>query len=422
MVTAPLSAPGRSRYFVLGLVFVCVVVNYMDRTTVAVAGTALGREFGFSSVRLGLVFSAFGWAYAALQIPGGLLVDVVRPRVLYLFSLLAWSLATLLQGFATGFGSLFGLRMCVGACEAPAYPINNRIVTRWFPEDERALAIAVYTSGQYVGLAFLTPAMVALQYYVGWRGLFVVAGLLGVAWGLAWYGLYRDPAPAPGPAAAGDGRGAHAPEPRPGGRGYLEVFRHRRLWGVYIGQFAVTSAQWFFLTWFPTYLEKFRGIVLLKAGFWASIPFLAAFVGVLASGWLSDFLARRGVSAAVARKAPVITGLLLTTSIVGANYVDRPPLIILFLALGFFGNGMASITWVFISLMAPAGLIGLTGGVFNFCGNLSAIVVPLAIGFLVRGGDFAPALFFVGLLALVGVGSYVFLVGSIQPVDAAVGP
>ncbi len=416
MVTAAVAAPGRSRYFMLGLVFVCVVINYMDRTTVSVAGSALGKEFGLSSVRLGLIFSAFGWAYAALQIPGGLLVDVVRPRVLYMVSLLAWSLATLLQGFAGGFASLFGLRMSVGACEAPAYPINNRIVTRWFPVEERAFAIAVYTSGQYIGLAFLTPAMVALQYYVGWRGLFVVTGVLGVAWALAWYGLYRDPAPAV------SGNAAAAREARPGAGGYLEVFRHRRLWGVYIGQFAVTSAQWFFLTWFPTYLERFRGIVFLKAGFWASIPFLAAFVGVLASGWLSDFLARRGVSAAVARKAPVITGLLLTTSIVGANYVDRPPLIILFLALGFFGNGMASITWMFVSLMAPAGLIGLTGGVFNFCGNLSAIVVPLVIGFLVRGGDFAPALFFVGLLALLGVGSYLFLVGSIRPVDAGIEP
>jgi ACS family D-galactonate transporter-like MFS transporter len=400
----------------LGLIFVCVVVNYMDRTTVSVAAGALSKEFGLSSEQLGKVFSAFGWTYAALQIPGGMLVDVLAPRLLYALSLLGWSLATFFQGLAGGVGTLIGLRMSIGAFEAPAYPINSRIVTRWFPVNERASAVAIYTSGQYVGLAFLTPAMAALQAYAGWRGLFFATGALGIGWAGIWYGLYRDPqaqgGAGPAASAAPPGQG-----PPPKAR-FLEVFRHRSLWGVYLGQFAITSAQWFFLTWFPIYLEKYRGIVFLKAGFWASIPFLAAFVGVLSSGFFSDFLVRRGVSPARARKAPVITGLLLTTSIVGANYVDRPPLIILFLALAFFGNGMASITWVFVTLMAPAGLIGLAGGVFNFCGNLSAIIVPRAIGYLVRGGDFAPALLFVGSLALFGVGCYVFLVRTIHPVDA----
>jgi ACS family D-galactonate transporter-like MFS transporter len=418
MVTPRQVRLGRGRFFMLGLIFVCVVINYMDRTTVSVAANALAKDFALTSVQLGKVFSAFGWTYAAFQIPGGLLADVLTPRLLYALSLLGWSLATLSQALAGGFGSLVGLRMTIGACEAPAYPVNSRIVTRWFPVQERASSVAIYTSGQYVGLAFLTPAMAALQVYAGWRALFVITGLLGVAWTAVWYALYRDPGVRAG--AAGTETGSVGPGlPSIERKGdALEVFRHGSLWGVYLGQFAITSAQWFFLTWFPIYLEKYRGIVFIKAGIWASIPFLAAFVGVLFSGLLSDFLFRRGVSTAVSRKAPVIVGLLLTTSIVGANYVERPALIILFLAVAFFGNGMASITWVFITLMAPAGLIGLAGGVFNFCGNLSAIVVPLAIGYLVRGGDFAPALLFVGSLALFGVACYVFLVRTVRPVDA----
>ena len=419
MVTPRQAGAGRGRFFMLGLIFVCVVINYMDRTTVSVAANALAREFGLTSVQLGKVFSAFGWTYAAFQIPGGLLADALAPRLLYALSLLGWSLATLFQALAGGFGSLVGLRMTIGACEAPAYPVNSRIVTRWFPVEERASSVAVYTSGQYVGLAFLTPAMAALQVYAGWRALFVATGLLGVAWAAAWYVLYRDPeATVRAPVPDSGPRQENPPAFRHRG-GALEVFRHGSLWGVYLGQFAITSAQWFFLTWFPIYLEKYRGIVFIKAGIWASIPFLAAFFGVLFSGFLSDFLVRRGLSAAVARKTPVIAGLLLTTSIVGANYVEGTPLIILFLALAFFGNGMASITWVFITLMAPARFIGLAGGVFNFCGNLSAIIVPLAIGYLVRGGDFSPALILIGGLALFGVGCYVFLVRAVQPVDAA---
>jgi ACS family D-galactonate transporter-like MFS transporter len=192
------------------------------------------------------------------------------------------------------------------------------------------------------------------------------------------------------------------------------VFRHRKLWGIYLGQFSVASTSWFFLTWFPTYLEKYRGITLVKTGFLASIPFLAAFVGVLTSGFLSDYLTKKGVSAGIARKAPVLTGLTLSTFIIGANYVDQTPLIVLFLAVAFFGNGMASITWVFVSLIAPKQLIGLTGGAFNFFGNLSGIVVPVVIGYLVRDGDFSPALVFVGALALIGIASYLFLVGKIE--------
>ena len=414
----------------LALVFVCVVINYMDRANVSVAGTALADALNLSTEKLGYIFSAFGWTYAGLQIPGGLLTNVVRPRLLYTLSLISWSGVTALQGFVSGFASLFGLRLATGAFEAPAYPINNRVVTAWFPDHERASAIAFYTSGQYVGLAFLAPAMAALLALLGWRALFIATGAIGIVWGAGWYWLYRDPWAHPRVSRAEldhieKGGGLPAPDASPVSSGspaidwrrYAEVFRHRKLWGIYLGQFAVTSTLWFFLTWFPTYLEKYRGIPILKTGLLASLPFLAAFAGILTSGFLSDFLTKRGVSAGWARKAPVITGLTLSMSIIGANYVEQTSMVMLFLSLAFFGNGMASITWVFVSLLAPRQLIGLTGGTFNFFGNLAGIVVPVVIGYLVRAGGFAPALFFVGSLALVGIGSYLFLVGRIERIS-----
>ncbi|MEO7346100.1 MAG: MFS transporter [Opitutaceae bacterium] len=391
------------------MVFVCVVINYMDRATISIAASSLQGEFALTPVQMGLIFSAFGWTYAALQIPGGMLADVVRPRLLYTWSLITWSTATLLLGFCNGIASLVSCRLALGTFQAPSFPINNRVVTTWFPEQERAGAIASYTSGQYVGLAFLTPVMIELQHRFGWRGLFIIAGAVGIAWGVFWYARYRDPVT--------DDVGVR-PKTLQGGKGgrLRDVLRHRKLWGIYLGQFCVASTVWFFLTWFPSYLQKFRGFDL-RASVWASVPFFAAFLGVLVSGHLSDWLVRRGVSVGVARKTPIIAGLLLTTSIVGANYVDKPEHVIGFLALAFFGNGLASITWVFVSLMAPKHVLGLTGGVFNFCGNLSGIVVPLAVGFLVREGSFAPALVFIGALALVGVVSYVFLVGSVVRIE-----
>jgi ACS family D-galactonate transporter-like MFS transporter len=183
----------RVRYSMLALVFVNVVINYLDRTNISVAATAISGELKLSSVQLGLIFSAFGWTYAALQIPGGLVADRIAPRVLYALCLVTWSIATLFQGFVKGFASLFAFRLATGAFEAPSYPINNRVVTSWFPEHERASAIALYVSGQFIGLAFLTPVLVAIQVYAGWRGLFVVTGLTGLVWGLVWYLFYRDP-------------------------------------------------------------------------------------------------------------------------------------------------------------------------------------------------------------------------------------
>nr|WP_232335034.1 MULTISPECIES: MFS transporter [Thermoactinomyces] len=419
--------PTRVRYAILALIFVNVVINYMDRSNISVAATAISQDLQLNSVQLGLIFSAFGWAYAALQIPGGWLVDRLGPRIIYSLSLFTWSLATLFQGFTRGFASLFGLRFAIGAFEAPSFPTNNKIVTSWFPDRERASAIGMYTSGQFVGLAFLTPLLVTIQHFLGWRGLLIVTGLIGIIWSAIWYLIYRNPS---------DSRKVNQDELdyiKEGGglidtKDYLtnkdkkkfqwsdlkEVFTHRKLWGIYLGQFAVTSTLWFFLTWFPTYLVEYRGLGFIQSGFLASIPFLAAFVGVLISGFLSDYLVKRGISMGVARKTPIIVGLFLSISIIGANFVNSAALIIFFMTIAFFGNGLASITWVLVSSLAPKNLIGLTGGVFNFIGNLSSIVVPLVIGFLIKDGNFAPALIFIGTMALIGALSYIFLVGKVE--------
>jgi ACS family D-galactonate transporter-like MFS transporter len=422
--------PSSVRYRILFFLFINVVINYMDRTNISVAAASLSEEFHLDSVQLGYIFSAFGWTYVALQIPGGVLTDRFGARILYALSLAGWSLATLLQGFVNGFASLLGLRLATGALEAPAYPINNRVVTAWFPDNERASAIAMYTSGQYIGLALLTPAMAAIQYYMGWRGLFFITGAAGLAWAIVWYLLYRDPSKhtranrselehiEKGGGIIKKSGDDHSKQPF-SWKNLKKVFSHRKLWGIYIGQFAITSTLWFFLTWFPVYLVKYRGLDFIKSGFLASVPFLAAFAGILLSGFLSDYLARKEVSPGIARKLPVITGLLLSTTIIGANYVDSPALIILFMALAFFGNGMASITWVFVSLLAPKQLIGVTGGAFNFIGNLSSVSVPFIIGYLVKDGNFEPALVFISLMAVVGILCYVFLVGRIERIQPA---
>ncbi|MGK9120523.1 MFS transporter [Olivibacter jilunii] len=422
--------PTKIRHQMLFLIFVNVVINYMDRSNLAVAASDIGKEFKFSSVQMGLIFSAFSWTYLLFQIPGGILVKHISPRILYAVSLISWSFATLIQGFAKGFATLFGLRMITGAFEAPAFPINNRVVSAWFPENERASAIGVYTSGQFLGLAFLMPILSKIQAYVGWKGLFVVTGLIGVIWGFVWYFFYRDPMKhtkvnkaeleviESGGGLLDRTRTGTGPKKTFRWSDLREVLSYRKLWGIYIGQFAVNSTLWFFLTWFPKYLVDYRGMDFIQSGYWASIPYLAAFLGVLCSGFLSDYLIRKGISAAKARKRPIIIGLLISVLILGANYVNAPSLVILFMSLSFFGVGFASITWIFVSTLAPKHLIDITGGVFNFIGQSSGIIVPIAIGFLASGGNFAPALIFVASLGLLGACSYLFLVGNVERIKS----
>ncbi|ASY81413.1 MFS transporter [Pectobacterium parvum] len=420
--------PTKRRYFTLLMIFITVVICYVDRANLAVASAHIQEEFGITKTQMGYIFSAFAWTYTLCQIPGGWFLDRVGSKVTYFIAIMGWSIATLLQGFATGLASLIGLRAVTGLFEAPAFPTNNRMVTSWFPEQERASAVGFYTSGQFVGLAFLTPLLIWLQEILSWHWVFIVTGGVGIVWAIIWHFVYQSPKKSKGINQAeldyiAEGGGiidGDAPTEKkartPLTAADWKLVFNRKLVGVYIGQFAVTSTLWFFLTWFPNYLTQEKQISALTAGFMTTVPFLAAFVGVLLSGFVADRLVRSGKSIGLARKTPIICGLLISTCIMGANYTNDPVWIMTLMAVAFFGNGFASITWSLVSSLAPIRLIGLTGGVFNFVGGLGGITVPLIIGYLAQDYGFAPALTYIAGVALVGALSYILLVGEVKRV------
>jgi ACS family D-galactonate transporter-like MFS transporter len=422
--------PTRHRYVVMVMIFICVVITYLDRSNISITASAMRHDLGIDTVRMGWILSAFGWTYAFCQIPGGWLVDRIRPRYFYPAILILWSVATAFLGLVGSFVALFALRLLIGALEAPSYMINNQVVTSWFPDRERAGAIGFYTSGQFIGLAFLQPLLAWLVVEHGWRAVFFTTGIGGMFWGLIWVLAYRTPRESKRANAAeielieiGGGlvdlgsAEANKQKRKLSWADLGTVFKYRKLWGVYIGQFTVTSCQWFFLTWFPTYLVEFRHMSILKSGIYVSLPFIAAFFGTQLGGFLSDRLLRKTGSLSLARKLPIICGLLLSSSIVGANFVDAPELVIAFMALAFFGNGMASIGWSLISHVAPRHLIGLTGGTFNFISNLSGITTPLIIGYLAQDGNFAPGLTYIAVVALIGALAYIFVIGKLERVE-----
>lgn len=418
--------PSRARFAMLALIATGTLVNYLDRTVLGIAAPALTRDLGIDAAVMGLVFSAFSWSYAASQVPGGLFLDRFGTRITYALSVGFWSLFTLLHALAGGLTSLLGLRLALGVSEAPCFPANSRVVATWFPQSERAFATAVYTVGEYVGLAFLSPLLFWLLVNHGWRSLFIACGAIGFAFMLLWIVKYRDPPEhkgvnaaeldliaAGGGLAGSDGRTVRIDWSKAG-----RLLRFRQMWGICIGQFAGNSTLVFFLTWFPTYLATERHMAFLKIGFYAVLPFIAASVGVLFGGWWSDTMLRRGMSANVARKAPIITGLLLASTIISANFVQSNTAVIAILSLAFFAQGMAALGWTLVSDIAPKGMLGLTGGIFNLAANLAGIVTPLVIGVIVAGtGSFFYALAFVGALALMGALAYIFVLGDVKRIE-----
>ncbi|WP_411193308.1 MFS transporter [Paraburkholderia sp. B3] len=430
----------RARYRILALLAVGTMINYLDRTVLGIAAPQLTKELGIDAALMGLVFSAFSWSYVVAQVPGGVFLDRFGSKFTYFLSMTLWSMCTLVQGFITGVGALFACRLGLGAAESPCFPTNSRVVATWFPQSERAFATGTYTVGEYIGLAFFSPFLFALMGAFGWRSLFYVVGGVGLVFGLVWWRFYREPHEHPAAnraeldyIEAGGGLVAHQPagaqhdakdgNKRGARRGFDwrmagKLLRRRQLAGICIGQFAGNSTLVFFLTWFPTYLATERHMAWLKIGFFAIMPFIAASVGVLFGGAFSDWLLRRGKSANVARKLPIIAGLLLASTIVLANFVASNVAVIAILSLAFFAQGMAALGWTLVSDIAPAGMLGLTGGIFNLAANLAGIVTPLVIGLIVAvTGSFVWALAFIGVIALVGAAAYIFVVGDIRRIE-----
>lgn len=428
MTAASLAAalkPTRVRLLILALLTLGTMINYLDRTVISIAAPTMKEELKLDPVVMGLVFSAFSWTYAAAQIPGGIFLDRVGARLTYFFSVTFWSAFTVLQGFTMGLTSLLVFRLGLGVAEAPCFPANSRILATWFPQAERARANSVYSVGQYFGLGILSPALYAITAAFGWRALFIGVGAIGLAFGLLWLKSYREPEASKlvnqaelDLIEAGGGLGQTKKQPafRWSHLGFL--LRQRQIVGASIGQFAGNAAMVFFLTWFPTYLATERHMAWLKAGFYVMLPFIAASVGVIVGGQLSDFLLRRTGNATLARKLPVIAGLLLICTIVGANFVDDNGLVIACLSVAFFGQGMVNLGWTLITDVAPKPLMGLTGGVFNLAANLAGIVTPLVIGLIVKEtGSFVYALAFIGVIALIGAFSYIFILGPVRRVE-----
>ncbi|CAL75449.1 D-glucarate permease (MFS family) [Bradyrhizobium sp. ORS 278] len=432
----------RVRLFIVTMLFLVTTVNYADRATLSIAGPALAKDLHLDPVAMGYVFSAFGWSYVLAQVPGGWLLDRFGSRWVYACSIVIWSIFTMMQGwigFLSGGAAivaLFALRFLVGLAEAPSFPANARIVAAWFPSNERGTASAFFNSGQYFATVIFAPLMGWIAHEFGWRHVFTVMGALGIIMGLVWIRTMYGPKEHPGineaeldyikqggalvdmEGAKDETRDGKTSQGGPTWSHIGQLLSNRMMLGVYIGQYCINTLTYFFLTWFPVYLVKERGLSILQAGFVATLPALCGFIGGVLGGFISDAILRKTGSLTLARKIPIVGGMLLSMAIIGCNYVDGQALVVGLMALAFFGKGIGALGWAVVSDTSPKEAGGVSGGLFNTFGNLSSITTPIVIGYILSAtGSFNGALVFVGLNALVAAFAYLFIVGRIQRVQ-----
>jgi len=425
----------RVRWLILAILFAVTTINYADRATIAIAGPELKKLLGLSPVEMGYVFSAFAWSYVLAQLPGGWLLDRFGTKITYFFSIFMWSLFTLLMGtvgFLTGAAAvtaLFCLRLAVGASEAPSFPGNSRLASSWFPTAERGTAAAIFNSAQYFATVLFGPLMGWLVHTHGWESVFYVMGGLGILMSFIWLKMVYGPKDHPRINAAElvyikEGGAlidleskdkAVATTKLDTGSAIRQLLGNRMLLGVYIGQYCINTLTYFFLTWFPVYLVTERHMTILKAGFVAALPAVAGFLGGVLGGVISDRLIKRGFSLSVARKTPIVCGLLLAMSMIICNYVETDWLVITVMSLAFFGKGIGALGWAVVADTSPKEAGGLSGALFNTFGNTAGITTPIVIGYILQQtGSFAGALVFVGANAAVAILCYVLMVGEIK--------
>jgi MFS family permease len=407
----------------LAMLVVAGVINYIDRATLAVANPLIRADLGLSIADMGYLLSAFLWAYAFAQLPCGAMVDKLGPRRLLAVGLSAWSLAQVIGGLVQGFGQFFSARILLGIGEAPQFPTGARVVRDWFNPRDRGLATGVFNCASSLGTAIAVPLLTFLMLALGWRWMFIIMGVAGLAMAAVWYTVYRNP----GEVALSPSEHAYRMQGDPPGQRtqvtfaeWKQLFRFRTTWGMIGGYFGTIYLTWIYTAWLPGYLELERHMSVKYTGIAAAIPFAWGVVGGVLGGYLADFLVRRGVSPMKSRRYPCAIALLGTSGFtLAAAFVESNTLAIAFISASLFLVYVTSTcAWALSSVGAPTNCTASIGSMQNFGGYLGGALAPTVTGLIVQAtGSFVLALVVGACIGILSAASYLFVVKD--PITAA---
>jgi len=398
--------PDSRRWSTVILLFLAVVINYMDRGNLSVAAAPAMRELSIAPSAMGTLLSAFFWTYALFQIPGGYLTDRYGLRWTYAAGFLLWSLGAAAIGLAHSFAQILALRLVLGVGEAVAIPAGMAYIRRNFLPHEQGLPIGIFASGAMVGPAAGALLSGFLLDRIGWRAIFVLTGLGGCLWLVPWLLM----APARLPQLENSPR--HGKQPFP----WNALIRNRLTWAITVGVFFYQYSFYFCLTWLPAYLVMARGLSFLRMGTFTGLPLLAMAAVSMLGGRLSDYCAVRFGRPLVVRRSFVAGGMLLASVLILLLFFSSPAALFATLLVSFIGIGFAGTNyWALTQLISPADVIGRVVGCQNTIGNVAGICAPLLTGLLVaRTGSFQSAIIVAAGSFVMGAITYLVLVREVD--------
>jgi ACS family D-galactonate transporter-like MFS transporter len=424
MLSRPPRVPGR-RWTIGVLLGTGVLVNYIDRINLSVAAPQLQQEFHLSPGQLGLLFNAFFWSYSLLQIPGGMVLDRFGVTCIGRWGAFLWAIASTVTAFAGGFGGILAARVLLGIAEAPAFPASQKATGYWFPRRERARSTAIFDSAAKFSNVIGVPLVAFAIVKFGWRWGFGITAVLSLLYFAAYWAIYRDPSEdrrltAAERAYITDG-GATPEGAAQGGQGAMlgYLLRNRKVWGLTIGFSAYGYSFYLFLTWLPGYLVQTLHMGILKSAGYAAIPWIFATLSdLLVGGFLVDHLIARGQDETKVRKTVLVIGMLMGLAVFGAVFTIDPAWAIAWITIALTGLAAAApVGSSIVSLIAPRGGTGTIGGIVNFANNLMGVAAPVVTGFIVGlTHSFAGAFLVAGVVLLVGIFSYIVVLGRIEPI------
>jgi ACS family D-galactonate transporter-like MFS transporter len=409
--TATASGGTTVRWRIFGIVFVLVVINLIDRTALSIAMPTIAKEFNLEPAMQGLILSAFFWSYAALQIPGGWLIDRFGPRALITGATIGWGIFQSIAGLCTGGVTLLLSRIGLGAAEAPLFPAGAKLNSIWLSPKERGRGAVLMDSGAPLGAAFGGVIIAWLILAFGsWRTAFVVAGVATILLGyLAWWYLRDDPAEHPGvdarelaliEASAASAASAEAAAPK--------MISPRSLSAILVGRMSWAMINFGLLTWGPSYLAQARGFDLKQMGGATFVIFLSGMFGSLLSGFLVDKLQERGLRRSLTYKLALgFSGFGVMLSFLALPEVGDPVMAVALLSVTLFLLYFGSLYWSLPAILAPREKVGIVGGAMNFAGSASGIAIPIITGLILQAtGTYLMVLyFFAACAALYVVGT-----------------
>ncbi|QLK21488.1 MFS transporter [Raoultella ornithinolytica] len=398
----------------LVLLFIAGIVNFLDRSSLSVAGEAIRGDLGLSATEFGVLLSAFSLSYGFAQLPSGMLLDRFGPRIVLGAGLIFWSLMQALTGMVNSFSHFILLRIGLGIGEAPFMPAGVKSINDWYVQKERGTAVGIFNSSTVLGQAIAPPALVLMQIAWGWRTMFVVIGLAGIVVGLCWYAWYRNRAQfdlqqderlyLAAPVQA---------RPTLNFSEWLGLFKRRTTWGMILGFSGVNYTGWLYIAWLPGYLQAQQGLSLAKTGWVAAIPFLAAAVGMWINGIVVDALARRGYDLAKTRKTAIVVGLLL--SALGTLLVvqsSSPAQAVAFISMALFCVHFAGTSaWGLVQVLVSEQKVASVAAIQNFGSFVFASFAPVVTGWVVdTTHSFNLALVIAACVTFTGALCYFFIV------------